>query len=46
MSFCPSKNHYFTESLPNNQETSITLIKEDPFFLLKVMALPTILNPD
>jgi hypothetical protein len=31
---------------PATQNTSITLIKEDPFFFLKVMGLPTILNPD
>jgi len=31
---------------PTTKNTSITLIKEDPFFFLRVMGLPTILNPD
>jgi len=31
---------------PATKNTSITLIKEDPFFFLRVMGLPTILNPD
>lgn len=31
---------------PTTKNTSTTLIKEDPFFFLKVMGLPTILNPD
>jgi len=31
---------------PTTKNTSITLIKEDPFFFLKVVGLPTILNPD
>jgi len=32
-SFCPSKNHYFTESLPNNQEYIYYLNKGRSFLL-------------
>lgn len=46
MSFCASKDHYFTESLPNKQEYIYYLNKGRSFLLSEVLGLPAILNPD